>query len=70
MPNGSKHTEGSFSPISMDLLCSVYAKVTGSPYIYRKIVICIRYMGVNDMQAVHMARGGQTGANEPIVALI
>ena len=34
---------------------TVYAKVTGSPYIYRKIGICITYMGVNDMQAVHMA---------------
>ena len=31
---------------------TVYAKVT---YIYQKIGTCITYMGVNDMQATHMA---------------
>ena len=42
--------------LSLYYILLVYAKVTGSPYIsHRKIGIYITCMGVNNMQAEHMA---------------
>ena len=41
--------------INMDQPGTVYAKVTGSPYILSEMKFCTTYMGVNDMQATHVA---------------